>query len=94
MTFIELVGKLAAEKGLSRSKAEEEMKFFFGENGFLQRVIEESDEIKLLSFGSFKKIQRKERAGVNPQTGDKITIPARKALIFKASKKIKEVINN
>ena len=40
----------------------------------------------------FEVVERKERQGVNPSTGEKITIPASKALKFKASKTLKDSI--
>lgn len=42
--------------------------------------------VQLVGFGTFKIANRKARAGVNPATGEKIRIPAKKAFVFKASK--------
>jgi DNA-binding protein HU-beta len=49
--------------------------------------------IVLTGVGSFELVDRKERKGVNPKTLEKIIIPERKALKFKASKKLKNLIN-
>ncbi|MBD3313668.1 DNA-binding protein HU [Candidatus Woesearchaeota archaeon] len=44
------------------------------------------EPVQLVGFGTFKMSKRKARAGINPQTGDKIKIPARTVMTFKASK--------
>ena len=44
------------------------------------------ESVSLVGFGTFKTSSRKARKGVNPRTGEKIKIPARKVVTFKASK--------
>ncbi|MCR4816380.1 MAG: HU family DNA-binding protein [Bacteroidales bacterium] len=44
-------------------------------------------KIAIIGFGTFYMQQRAKRTGKNPQTGKKITIPAKKVFKFKASKK-------
>ena len=51
-------------------------------------------EIKLVNFGTFKVVQRKERNGVNPQTLEKMVIPAKKVIKFKSGKGLAETVNN
>ena len=51
-------------------------------------------EINLVGFGKFSVVERAERAGVNPSTGMPITIAASKAPKFKASKTLKDMVNN
>ena len=51
------------------------------------------DEIRLTGFGTFTISHRKARAGVNPRTGEKLQIPARKAPVFRAGKALKEAVN-
>jgi DNA-binding protein HU-beta len=50
--------------------------------------------IKLVNFGTFKVVQRKERNGVNPQTLEKMVIPAKKVVKFKAGKGLAQSTNN
>ncbi len=45
--------------------------------------------VQLVGFGTFKVSKRKARTGLNPRTGEKIKIPAKKVLTFKASKNLK-----
>ncbi|MFO8015778.1 MAG: HU family DNA-binding protein [Candidatus Woesearchaeota archaeon] len=42
--------------------------------------------VQLVGFGTFKLSKRKARTGINPQTGEKLKIPARSVMTFKASK--------
>lgn len=44
------------------------------------------ENVQLVGFGTFKTVNLKARTGVNPQTGAKIKIPAKKAFKFSASK--------
>lgn len=46
------------------------------------------DPVTLIGFGTFKLVKSKARMGVNPQTGAKIKIPAKKRIKFKPGKKL------
>lgn len=50
-------------------------------------------EIAISGFGTLKTVDRKERISINPQTKEKMTIPAKKAVKFVASKILKDEIN-
>jgi nucleoid DNA-binding protein len=45
----------------------------------IQKGVKKDGEVRLVGFGTFKKVVRKARKGVNPKTGEKIKI-ARKTL--------------
>ncbi|MBI3939429.1 MAG: integration host factor subunit alpha [Acidobacteria bacterium] len=47
------------------------------------------ENVKLTGFGSFIVVNRRERVGRNPQTGDTITLKSRKYITFKPSKQLK-----
>jgi len=49
-------------------------------------------EVNITGFGSFKVSERAARNGVNPQTKEKITIPAMKSPVFRAGKTLKEEV--
>ena len=44
------------------------------------------EPVQIVGFGTFKMTKRNARTGVNPKTGAKIKIPAKKVLTFKPSK--------
>jgi len=56
-------------------------------------ALKNGEEVRLSNFGIFKATQRKARAGVNPGTGEKIKIPAKRVPVFTPSKGLKESIN-
>lgn len=49
--------------------------------------------VLISSFGKFDVSERKAHKGRNPQTGEAIIIPARKVVTFRASRVLKERIN-
>jgi nucleoid DNA-binding protein len=55
-----------------------------------QRLIR-GEKVVISSFGCFRVVTRKDRKGVNPQTGDAIIIRGRKAVVFKPSKYLKSL---
>lgn len=78
----ELVEKIAKDTGLTKTDSASALE------SVLKNVYKASKKgnVQLVGFGTFKTVQRKARSGVNPATGAKIKIPARKAFTFKASK--------
>lgn len=67
-------------------------------NAFIDAVSNELANggfVRLIGFGTFSVIQKKERTGINPRDPKKnIKIPARKAAKFKPGKALKEKINS
>ncbi|MEI4618595.1 HU family DNA-binding protein [Bacillus cereus] len=59
----------------------------------IQHALQTGEHVQLLGFGSFEVRERAAREGRNPQTGDALTIPARKTPVFKAGKALKEAVN-
>lgn len=52
----------------------------------LAGAISKGEGVRLPGIGSFSVVQRAARTGRNPQTGNTITIPARKAVKFTVAK--------
>jgi len=59
----------------------------------LKTALAEGDSVMISAFGKFVVRERKAQQGRNPQTGETITIPARKTVSFKVSRVLKEQIN-
>lgn len=53
----------------------------------------ESGGLQLVGFGTFSITQKRERQGRNPQTGEVITIPAKKTVKYNAASAITQAIN-
>lgn len=59
----------------------------------LKEALEQEETISFMNFGTFKVVDRPERRGRNPRTGEEITIPAKKALVFKPSQAFIDQLN-
>ena len=87
----ELVAKMAEKAGLKKTEAEKALK------AFTETVAEElknGEKIQLVGFGTFETSERAARTGRNPQTGETIEIKASTSPKFKASKLLKDRVNN
>ena len=56
--------------------------------------LKKGEKVQLVGFGTFETVKRAKRKGQNPQTKEKITIPASNAPKFKAGKALKEAVNS
>jgi integration host factor subunit beta len=54
----------------------------------------QGERAKLRGFGSFCINQRPARTGRNPKTGEKVEVPAKPTVYFKAGKELRERANN
>lgn len=63
--------------------------------GFMTAVssaLKQNKSVVLTGFGTFSVMKRKSRTGINPVSGKKMTIPAKKVPKFKAGKSLKSII--
>jgi DNA-binding protein HU-beta len=90
MTKAELVEQMAKDAGISKAAANKALSSFVDA---IKKTLKKKDgKITLVGFGTFAKVRRKARQGVNPATGEKIKIKARNAVRFKAGKSLKDTI--
>ncbi|MCK5059360.1 MAG: HU family DNA-binding protein [Candidatus Aminicenantes bacterium] len=64
-------------------------------NAFIETVSDElsnKGKVTLVGFGTFAVAHRKEKIGVNPKTGEKITIKAKHVPVFKPGKALKDLV--
>lgn len=54
--------------------------------------LRKNKQVVLTDFGSFSVLKRKARTGVNPATGKKMQIPAKKVPKFKPGKALKDLV--
>ena len=59
----------------------------------VMKTLKKGKSVVLTNFGTFHVVQRKTRTGVNPSTGQKMKIPARKVAKFKVGKKLKMLVS-
>lgn len=60
----------------------------------IAEALAEGKRVTLTGFGTFEVRERRERDGVNPQTGEKIKIAATRTPGFSASSTLKERVKN
>jgi DNA-binding protein HU-beta len=85
--FIETIAK---DAGISKVAANKIFDSFI--ENIKQALKKKDGKITLVGFGTFAKVYRKARKGVNPATGEKINIKARNAVRFKAGKDLKDSV--
>jgi DNA-binding protein HU-beta len=88
MNKAELVEALAKSTGYQKTAVNEILSGFVDLVG---KTVKKGDSVQLVGLGTFKRVARKARAGVNPMTGAKIKIPARKTIKFTASANLKKL---
>lgn len=59
----------------------------------IQNAVIAGEKVQLVGFGTFEVVERAERQGRNPKTGEAMTIAASKAPKFKAGKAFKDAVN-
>ncbi|MCB9061168.1 MAG: HU family DNA-binding protein [Halobacteriovoraceae bacterium] len=57
----------------------------------IKKTVRKGDDVSLIGFGTFSKVKRAARTGVNPATGEKIKIKAKTLPKFRPGKAWKEM---
>ena len=86
---LDLVNHLHDTLGLNKVESKELVEAFFQE---IKQSLKNNEDVKISGFGNFKILNKKERPGRNPKTGEPVTISARKVVTFKASQKLRKRI--
>lgn len=90
MTKTDLINVVADASDLTKKQAEAAV------NATIEAIasaLKDGDKVQLIGFGTFETKESAEREGRNPKTGESITIPASKKVVFSASKALKEEVN-
>jgi nucleoid DNA-binding protein len=89
MNKTELMEAIAERAAVPKNEAQRYLDAF---EEVVSDVLKGGDEIQITGFGKFYVREQKAREGRNPQTGEKMTIPARKVPTFSAGNSLKESI--
>ena len=89
MNKLELVAKVGEACEFSKKDAEVAVNAVFNA---ISSALEDGDDVKISSFGNFVVKERQARTGTKPGTNEKIEIPSRKTVTFKASKTLKDLV--
>lgn len=85
----DLIEAVAKATGLEKTKAKASVEATIDT---ITKELKKNNRVQLTGFGTFSTSRRKKRMGVNPKTGAKITIPARKVPKFTPGKALKDAI--
>ena len=80
----ELIQKIADEAGMTKAEAQKHFEAF---TGAVTGALKGGEEVQITGFGKFEA-----REGVNPQTGEKMMIAAKRVPSFSAGNALKDSI--
>lgn len=90
MNKTELIEKIAAGAGITKVDAKKALEATV--KG-LKEALSAGEGVQIVGLGTFAIVERQAREGINPATKEKIQIPAKKSVKFKASAEITDAIN-
>ncbi len=91
VTKSEFVDNVASKSGLSRRDAAKAVDAFLDS---VQETLSRGDSVTFTGFGKFSAQQRGARQGVNPRTGEKVTIAAATVPKFSAGSQLKSALKS
>ena len=89
MKKTELIEAIAKKADVPKSQAQ---KCFDAFEDVVTDALKGGDEVQITGFGKFYVREQKARDGRNPQTGEKMRIPAQKVPSFSAGNSLKESV--
>ena len=90
MTKAEFIETLAQNLGQTRSESERVLESVVE---VLRQALQRGEKIDLRGLGVFKVRESKPRQARNPRTGEPVSIPAKKAAVFKQGKELSALLN-
>jgi integration host factor subunit alpha len=90
VTKADIAEKIQTTTGLSKKDSAAMMESVFA---IMKESLEAGETIKISGFGVFEPKHKNARRGRNPQTGEAMTIEARKVVTFKSSSVLRDAIN-
>jgi DNA-binding protein HU-beta len=89
MNKAQLIDAISAKAGLTKADAKKALDAYVE---ITTEALKKGDRVALVGFGSYSVSERNARTGRNPQTGQPITIDAKKVVKFKAGSELNESI--
>ncbi len=89
MTKADIFEKVQVGMGLTKKESADLVEAVFS---VMKSTLESGENLKISGFGHFVVKQKADRRGRNPQTGETLTIAARRILTFKPSGVLREQI--
>jgi len=89
MNKAELVDAIASYSKLPKASCKKMLEGFVDS---ITKALKKGKSVVLTNFGTFVVSNRKRRIGVNPSTGRKMEIPAKKVPKFRAGKNLRKAV--
>jgi DNA-binding protein HU-beta len=86
----ELVQEISKNVEVPQSKIDDIIKTFID---VIKKALKKGDKVTLVGFGTFMVKKRKATTGINPQTKQKMKIPAKNYAKLQFSDKINDMLN-
>ena len=84
-----LIDQMAKDTKLPKTSCKDALESFINS---VEKTLKKGSSVVLTGFGTFTTMKRKARTGINPATGKKMQIPAKRVPKFKAGKKLKSLV--
>ena len=89
MTKADFIDRVASKSGLSKRDATKAVDAFLDS---VTDALKSGEAVTFTGFGKFSPQRRQERQGVNPRTGQRVTIPAATVPKFSAGSALKQAL--
>jgi len=90
MTKAELVAAMAERSGLNRAQAKDALEAFIAS---VTTSLKAGKDVRLVGFGTFKRVSRPAGLARNPRTGETVKRKASKTCRFQAGESLKGSLN-
>ena len=90
MLKTDLINRVAIRTNLTKSQIKKVVDSFINT---ITESLSEGTDIEIRGFGSFRIRERNARIGMNPKSGQRINIPAKKVPYFRAGKSLKLIVD-
>ncbi len=89
MNKAQIIDAMSASAGLTKADAKKALDAYIE---ITTDALKKGDRVALVGFGSYSVSERNARTGRNPQTGQPITIDAKKVVKFKPGSELNQAI--
>jgi DNA-binding protein HU-beta len=90
MNKAKLIEQMSKLSKLPKAQCKKALESFIRSVG---QTLKGGKSVVLTGFGTFSLMKRKSRVGINPATGKKMQIPAKKVAKFKPGKALREMVS-
>jgi len=91
LTKDKLITRLQTQVGMDKQESRQIMERLLG---IMKDTLTQGEELLISGFGKFSVRQKNARRGRNPQTEESLILGARKVLVFKSSRVLRNRIND